>query len=127
MPRNGARETNDGFRLHIHQQEIRQVVGRICEKFGPDYWRECDETGAATLFDGGERGAREATMAKYFASEAAWEAAEAAMTTFGGYGFASAYHVECKWRETRLFRTAPISNNLVLAQVAQHILGMPRS
>lgn len=82
---------------------------------------------AATLFDGGERGAREATMAKYLASEAAWEAAEAAMTTFGGYGFASAYHVERKWREARLFRTAPISNNLVLAQVAQHILGMPRS
>lgn len=82
---------------------------------------------AATLFDGGSSGGREATMAKYLASEAAWEAAEAAMTTFGGYGFASEFHVERKWREARLFRTAPISNNLVLAQVAQHILGMPRS
>jgi len=82
---------------------------------------------AATLFDSAVSGGHEATMAKYLASEAAWEAAEAAMTTFGGYGFASEYHVERKWREARLFRTAPISNNLVLAQVAQHVLGMPRS
>ncbi len=82
---------------------------------------------AATLFDQGERGSREATMAKYLASEASWEAAEAAMTAFGGYGFATEFHVERKWREARLFRTAPISNNLVLAQVAQHVLGMPRS
>jgi acyl-CoA dehydrogenase len=66
-------------------------------------------------------------MAKYLASEAAWEAAEAAMTAFGGYGFASEYHVERKWREARLFRTAPIANNLVLAQISQHVLGMPRS
>jgi acyl-CoA dehydrogenase len=69
----------------------------------------------------------EANMAKYLATEASWEAAEACMTAFGGYGFASEYHVERKWREARLFRTAPISNNLVLAQIAQGQLGMPRS
>ena len=55
------------------------------------------------------------------------EAAEAAMTTFGGYGVAKEYDIERKWKETRLFRTAPISNNLVLAYVAQHVLQMPRS
>ena len=82
---------------------------------------------AAALFDAQQPCGREATMAKYLASEASWEAAEAAMTTFGGYGFANEYHVERKWKEARLFRTAPISNNLVLAQVAQHMLGMPRS
>ncbi len=82
---------------------------------------------AATMFDNAASGGHEATMAKYLASEASWEAAEAAMTTFGGYGFASEFHIERKWREARLFRTAPISNNLVLAQVAQHVLGMPRS
>lgn len=82
---------------------------------------------AAMLFDAGATGGREANMAKYLASEASWEAAEAAMTTFGGYGFAAEFHVERKWREARLFRTAPISNNLILAQVAQHVLGMPRS
>lgn len=82
---------------------------------------------AATLFETGANAGREATMAKYLASEAAWEAAEATMTTFGGYGFATEFHVERKWREARLFRTAPISNNLVLAQVAQHVLNMPRS
>jgi acyl-CoA dehydrogenase len=82
---------------------------------------------AAALFDANLPCGHEATMVKYLASEASWEAAEAAMTTFGGYGVANEYHIERKWKETRLFRTAPISNNLVLAQVAQHILGMPRS
>lgn len=82
---------------------------------------------AAALFDAGKPCAQESSMAKYLASEAAWEAAEACMTTFGGYGFASEYHVERKWREARLYRTAPLSNNLILAQVAQHVLGMPRS
>lgn len=82
---------------------------------------------AAALFDAKRVCASETSMAKYLSSEAAWEAAEACMTTFGGYGFASEYHVERKWREARLFRTAPLSNNLILAQVAQHALGMPRS
>ncbi len=82
---------------------------------------------AADLFDRGIPSATETSMAKYLASEASWEAAEACMTTFGGYGVASEYHVERKWKEARLFRTAPLSNNLILAQVAQHALGMPRS
>lgn len=82
---------------------------------------------AAALFDKGAPCASETSMAKYLASEASWEAAEACMTTFGGYGVASEYHVERKWKEARLFRTAPLSNNLVLAQIAQHALGMPRS
>src|SRR5262249_33504210 len=70
---------------------------------------------AAALFDDGRPCGAEANMAKYLASEASWEAAEVAMATFGGYGLASEYHVERKWRETRLYRTAPIANNLVLA------------
>jgi acyl-CoA dehydrogenase len=82
---------------------------------------------AATLFDAGKPCGGEANMAKYLCSEASWEAAEAAMTTFGGFGFATEYDIERKWKETRLFRTAPISNNLVLAYVAQHLLDMPRS
>jgi len=65
--------------------------------------------------------------ANLMASEAAWEAGEAAMNTLGGYGFAKEYHVERKWREARLYRTAPISNNLVLSYVGEHLLGMPRS
>jgi acyl-CoA dehydrogenase len=82
---------------------------------------------AATLFDAGLPCGGEANMAKYLCSEASWEAAEAAMTTFGGFGVATEYDIERKWKETRLFRTAPISNNLVLAYVAQHLLDMPRS
>lgn len=82
---------------------------------------------AAQLFDRGKPCGEETSMAKYLATESSWEAAEACMTTFGGAGFASDYHVERKWREARLFRTAPIANNLILAQLAQHALGMPRS
>ncbi len=82
---------------------------------------------AASLFGAGQPCGDEANMAKYLCSEASWEAAEAAMTTFGGFGVASEYDIERKWKETRLFRTAPISNNLVLAYVAQHVLEMPRS
>lgn len=82
---------------------------------------------AATLFDAGQPCGGEANMAKYLCSEASWEAAEAAMTTFGGFGVAKEYDIERKWKETRLFRTAPISNNLVQAYVAQHLLDMPRS
>ena len=82
---------------------------------------------AATLFDAGRPCGPEANMAKYLCSEASWESAEAAMTTYGGFGVAKEYDIERKWKETRLFRTAPISNNLVLAYVAQHVLDMPRS
>jgi acyl-CoA dehydrogenase len=82
---------------------------------------------AATLFDAGLPCGPEANMTKYLASEAAWEAGEAAMSALGGYGFAKEYHVERKWREARLYRTAPISNNLVLSFVGEHVLGMPRS
>jgi len=82
---------------------------------------------AAALFDTGKSCGPETNMAKYLSTEASWEAAEAAMLTFGGNGVACEYNVERKWKEARLFRIAPISNNLVLAQVAQHVLGMPRS
>ncbi|WP_249870773.1 acyl-CoA dehydrogenase family protein [Oceanobacillus saliphilus] len=82
---------------------------------------------AASKFDQGLECGREANMAKYLASEASWKAADTAMTTFGGYGVATEYHIERKWKETRLFRTAPISNNLVMSYVAEHILGLPRS
>jgi acyl-CoA dehydrogenase len=82
---------------------------------------------AAWLFDSGQRCGAEANMAKLVASQASWEAANAAMDTHGGYGFAVDFDVERKFRETRLLMTAPISNNLVLTYVGQHVLGMPRT
>jgi acyl-CoA dehydrogenase len=82
---------------------------------------------AAALFDAGEDCGADANMAKLLSSEASWHAAEACMQTFGGFGFAREYDVERKWRETRLFQTAPISTNLVLAHIAQHVLGLPKS
>ena len=82
---------------------------------------------AAALFDAGQPCGAEANMAKMLASEAVWEAAEACMQTYGGFAFAKEYDIERKWRECRIFKTAPISTNLILAFVAQHVLGMPRS
>jgi alkylation response protein AidB-like acyl-CoA dehydrogenase len=82
---------------------------------------------AAALYDAGEPCGAEANMCKYLASEAAWEAANAAMDAFGGYGLASEFGIERKFREARLYLVAPVSNNLVLAHVGQHVLGLPRS
>ena len=82
---------------------------------------------AADLFDAGEPCGPEANMAKLVCSQAAWAAANAALDTHGGYGFAAEYDVERKFRECRLYSIAPISNNMVLNYVAEHVLGMPRS
>lgn len=82
---------------------------------------------AAALFDAGMECGAEANMAKMLASEATWEAAETCMQTYGGFAFAREYDIERKWREARLFKTAPISTNLILAFLAQNVLGLPRS
>jgi len=82
---------------------------------------------AAWLFEADEPCGPEANVAKLLASEASWQAANACLDTHGGYGFAAEYDVERKFRETRLYSIAPISNNLVLAYLGQHVLGMPRS
>ncbi len=82
---------------------------------------------AADLFEAGAPCAEQANMAKYLCSEASWQAADMCMQTLGGYAFAEEYDVERKFREARLYRTAPISNNLVLTYLAEHVLGLPRS
>ncbi len=82
---------------------------------------------AATLFDEGRSCGAEANMAKLLAADASWEAANVAVQTFGGYGFDAEYDVERKFRETRLYQVAPISTNLILSYVAEHVLGLPRS
>jgi acyl-CoA dehydrogenase len=82
---------------------------------------------ACELFDAGQPCGAEANMAKMLAADASWEAANACLQYHGGFGFASEYDVERKFRETRLYQVAPISTNLILSYVAEHILGMPRS
>ena len=82
---------------------------------------------AARKFDAGEKCASEANMAKLLASEASWAAANAALDAHGGFGFAVEYDIERKFRETRLYQVAPINNNLVLAYLGQHVLGLPKS
>jgi len=82
---------------------------------------------AAWLFEQGQPAGAAANLAKLLASEASWLAANACLDTHGGYGFAAEYDIERKFRETRLYSVAPVSNNLVLAYLAQHVLGLPRS
>jgi acyl-CoA dehydrogenase len=82
---------------------------------------------AAELFDRGEPCGAQANMAKLLAADASWEAANVCLQTHGGFGFAAEYDVERKFRETRLYQVAPISTNLILAYIAEHVLGLPRS
>jgi len=84
-------------------------------------WRACE------LFDAHQPCGAEANMAKYLAAKASWEAANACLQFHGGFGFACEYDVERKFRETRLYQVAPISTNMVLSYVAEHVLGLPRS
>ena len=82
---------------------------------------------AAELFDRGEACGAEANMAKLLAADASWEAANVAVQTHGGFGFAEDYDIERKFRETKLYQVAPISTNMILAYMAEHVLGLPRS
>jgi alkylation response protein AidB-like acyl-CoA dehydrogenase len=82
---------------------------------------------AAALFERGKDCGAEANMAKMLGADASWAAAEACVQTHGGFGFAEEYDVERKFRETRLFQVAPISTNLILSYLAEHVLGLPRS
>ena len=82
---------------------------------------------AAKMFDAGEPCGAEANMAKMLASEASWRAGDVCMQTHGGYAFAKEYHIERKFRETRLYQIAPISTNLILSFIGEHVLNMPRS
>ncbi|MCI3133579.1 acyl-CoA dehydrogenase family protein [Phenylobacterium aquaticum] len=82
---------------------------------------------AAARYERGEPAGEEANMAKMLASEASWHAADMCIQTHGGFGFAEEYDIERKFRETRLYQVAPISTNLILAYVAEHVLGLPRS
>src|SRR5687767_15002360 len=82
---------------------------------------------AARLFDAGGQAGAEANLAKLLAADASWEAANACLQTHGGFGFAAEYDVERKFRETRLYQVAPVSTNLILSYIGEHILGMPRS
>ena len=82
---------------------------------------------AATLFDQGKKCGAEANMAKMLAADASWKAGTTAMETFGGFGFSKEYDIERKFRETRLYQTAPVSRNLILSYIAEHVLSLPRS
>src|SRR3970282_1948370 len=82
---------------------------------------------ACALFDAREPCGAQANMAKHLAAKPSWEAANVCLQTYGGFGFAAEYDVERKFRETRLYQVAPISTNLILSYIGEHVLGMPRS
>ena len=106
---------NQGVQFPIAQAHIEVEAADLMR------WRACE------LFDAGKPCGTEANMAKYLAAKASWEAGEACLQFHGGFGFAAEYDVERKFRETRLYQVAPISTNLILAYVAEHVLGLPRS
>jgi acyl-CoA dehydrogenase len=106
---------NQGVQFPIAQAYIELEAANLMR------WRACE------LFDAGKPCGTEANLAKYLAAKASWEAGEACLQFHGGFGFAAEYDVERKFRETRLYQVAPISTNLILAYVAEHVLGLPRS
>jgi acyl-CoA dehydrogenase len=106
---------NQGVQFPIAQCEIETEAADLMR------WRACE------LFDRHQPCGAEANMAKYLAAKASWEAADVCLQTHGGFGFAAEYDVERKFRETRLYTVAPISTNLILSYVAEHVLGLPRS
>jgi acyl-CoA dehydrogenase len=106
---------NQGVQFPIAEAHIETEAANLMR------YRACE------LFDAGQPCGAEANMAKYLAAKASWEAANACIQFHGGFGFATEYDVERKFRETRLYQVAPISTNLILSYVAEHVLGLPRS
>ena len=106
---------NQGVQFPIAENHIETEAADLMR------WRACE------LFDAKQPCGAEANMAKYLAAKASFEAANVAIQTHGGFGFACEYDVERKFRETRLYQVAPISTNLILSYVAEHVLGLPRS
>ena len=106
---------NQGVQFPIAEAHIEIEAANLMR------WHACD------LYDRGENAGAAANMAKYLAAKASWEAANACLQTHGGFGFATEYDVERKFRETRLYQVAPISTNLILSYVAEHLLELPRS
>jgi acyl-CoA dehydrogenase len=106
---------NQGVQFPIAESYIEVEAANLMR------WKACE------LFDAHKPCGAEANMAKYLAAKASWEAANACIQFHGGYGFANEYDVERKFRETRLYQVAPISTNLILSYIAEHVLGLPRS
>jgi acyl-CoA dehydrogenase len=106
---------NQGVQFPIAEAHIEVEVADLMR------WRACE------LFDAHAPCGAEANMAKHLAAKASWEAANACLQTYGGFGFAADYDVERKFRETRLYQVAPVSTNMVLSYVAEHVLELPRS
>jgi len=106
---------NQGVQFPIAEAHIEVEAASLMR------WKACE------LFDAHKPCGAEANMAKYLAAKASWEAANACLQFHGGFGFACEYDVERKFRETRLYQVAPISTNLILSYVAEHVLGLPRS
>ena len=124
------RATQVRQRAHRLRPADRQEPGRAVpdrRRLHRDRGGEPDALQGGALFDAHQPCGAEANMAKYLAAKASWEAANVCLQTHGGFGFASEYDIERKFRETRLYQVAPISTNLIFAYVAEHVLGLPRS
>ena len=109
----GALVVRDGDRI-VGIFTERDILNRVVAK-------------EAGMFEANEAGGAEANMAKMLAADASWHSADMCVQTHGGFGFAEEYAIERKFRETRLYQVAPISTNLILSYIAEHVLGLPRS
>ena len=108
--------------------DLRQAAQRICADFPDEYWREeLMIREASSRYDNGMECGAEANAAKYLAADAGFSTADQVMQTLGGFGYALEYDVERYWREARLLRIAPVSQEMILNYVAERTLGLPRS
>jgi alkylation response protein AidB-like acyl-CoA dehydrogenase len=125
-----AKATDYAKDRHVFDRPIGQNQGvqfPIAKSYASMRAAELMMREAARLYEAGVECGAEANMAKMLAADAAWEAANTCVQTHGGFGFAEEYDIERKFRETRLYQVAPISTNLILSYIAEHVLGMPRS
>jgi acyl-CoA dehydrogenase len=125
--RTGVRYANDRVIFNRPIGQNQGIQFPIAKAYAAAQAAELMVCHASEMFEAGMPCGEQANLAKLLSSEAAWEAAEACMQTFGGFAYAREYDIERKWRECRVQRTAPISTNLILSYVAEHVLGLPRS
>ena len=111
----------------MYKRQNQGIQFPVAKAYSRTFAAELTLIEGCNLFNSGQDCGKEANISKLLAAEASWEAAEAAMQTFGGFSFAEEYNIERKFRETRLYQIAPVSTNMILAYVAHKVLGFPRS
>ena len=127
VPNPAGSRVRFGIITDVHQDVVADGPERLAAFLAAMRAAELMVHEAARAYEAGANAGEEANMAKMLAADASWEAGNVCVQTYGGFGFAAEYDIERKLRETRLYQVAPISTNLILAYLAEHALGLPRS